>query len=266
MEFLELFELAKTAVLILVGGMTAAVIGVLFYKEGLTEVNPVRAVVVRNIWTSKPRALLETDFVTPGWEKKLREVTLENELSDPPIMKALTQDGTEIGIDLVISTQKIKTYPGDDEKTREAVVKAATKIDYSKRAEAILNRIKVYAQDALACCTLEDIVEGGEEKENDEKREGKKDKGKRAVIERIESTLKEKLPALEDEWGFEVIAEVRNLELPEKAKEVAEEAATAELEGTRIKTKAEAAGIDPRIVMIGDIIYDVARTLKGGKS
>lgn len=265
MEFLELFELAKIAVLVLVGGMAAAVIGVLRYKEGLIEVNPMRAVVVRNIWTSKPRALLETDFITPGWEKKLREVTLENEPSDPPIMKALTQDGTEIGIDLVISTQKIKEYPDDKDKARDAVVKAATKIDYDKRAAAILNRIKIYAQDALVCCTLEDIVEGG-----NEDREKEKDKGKRAVIERIENTLKEKLPAIENEWGFEVIAEVRNLELPEKAQEVAEESATAEQEGKRIKTKADAAGVDPKLIVIGDILYDAIRAVtasaKGGKS
>jgi len=260
MEFSEFFALAKTIVLVAVFAMAIAIVGILYYKEGLVEVSPARAWVVRNIWTSKARALLETDFIIPGWEKKLREVTLENEPRDPPIMKALTKDGTEVGVDLVFSTQKIDVG-GDNEESRLAVVRAATEINYDKRNEAIDNRIKIYLQDALVCCALEDIVEGNEENSG----------GKRATIQHIEETLKGKLDEIKNEWGFGLAIGVRNLELPEKAKEVAEESATAEQEGRRIKTKADAAGVEPWMVVASDGIYDVIRAIatgfkKGGNS
>ncbi len=255
MDFDTYFDLLKIAVLIMVIGLTLATITIIIFKEGLTEVSPKRAIVVRSIWLSTARALMKTGLIIPGVEKKLVEVTLENEPSDPPIMKALTKDGVEIGADLVIHTQRVVN-------DKDSVVKAATVIDYGKRTQAILQRIKIYVQDILVgCasngnsiegCTLESLIDGETKKE---------------IIKRLEDYVNGKLLSeVKEEWGIEVIIGVRNLELPEKVKEVAEEAATAELEGTRIAEKAKAAGVDPTTVFIGDTIYDAVRALKGGKS
>jgi len=235
-----------TIALITDAALTMASIIILLFKEGLIEVDPKRAVVVKNLWTGEPRALLPgTHLIIPGRDKKLLEVTLENEPSDPPIMKVFTGDGTEIEVDLVITTQKVLDNP-------EAVVRAGTVIDYKKRSEFVVERIKTYLQDAIIKYKLEDMIK---EKNVDKK-----------ILDEIEAgvnkALKEKVEA---EWGIEVEVGIKTIELPEKAKEVAEEAATAEREGERIRIKAEKAGVDPKLIVIGDIIYDALRALKGGK-
>ena len=96
-------EEEKMSVLIVVSLLTMAslliaAIVILFLKEGFIEVNPVRAVVVKNIWTGTPRALKAgAHQIILGWEKRLVEITLENEPSDPQILKVVTADGVEIG-------------------------------------------------------------------------------------------------------------------------------------------------------------------------
>jgi len=226
--------------------LTIASIITLLFKEGLIEVNPKRAVVVKNLWTGEPRALLPgTHLIIPGRDKKLLEITLENEPSDPPIMKVFTGDGTEIGVDLVITTQRVLDNP-------EAVVRAGTAIDYKKRSEFVVERIKTYLQDAVIKYKLEDMIR---DKNIDKK-----------TLDEIEASVNQALKEkVETEWGIRVEVGIRTMELPEKAKEVAEEAATAEREGERIRIKAEKAGVDPKLIVIGDIIYDALRALKGGK-
>jgi len=238
MEFTEIINQIIVLLVILVGGMLLVAIIIIFFKEGLIDVKPKRAVVVRNIWTSEAMAFMKTGYMIPGIHKKLMEITLENEPSSSPTINVLTQDGAEIGIKLVITTQQVIPHP-------DSVIKAATEINYEKRTEAILNRIKVYLQHALICCTLESIV-----------------KGEQGVFESTRNYLKTKLPDLSAEWGFKVEASICNIELPEKAKAATERYATARQEGRAAKAKADAAGINPLITVIGNTISDVLRTSK----
>lgn len=241
----------NTLVIITVILETSAVI-LLLFKEGLIEVNPMRAVVVKNIWTGKARALKAgMHLIIPGRDKKLLDITLENEPSDPQITKALTSEGIEIGVDWVITTQQVV------EDNDEAIVNAGTKINYEKRRELIIDRIKVYLQNAVKDFALEQIILNSDKQQTQEKLKSLEDTINRSIEENIEK-----------EWGIRVKIGIRNIELPAKAKEVAEEAATAEKEGERIHIKAKKAGVDPRFIVVGDIIYDIVRTLQetsGGK-
>lgn len=233
-------------------GLFITALIIVLFKEGLIEISPKRAVVYKNLWTGEAHALLPgTHLIIPGIHKRLPlEITLENEPSDPQIVKSFTNDGAEIGVDFVVFTQKI-VEDKDETAVKNAIVKAATAIDYKNRNTLILSRIKAFIQDMAITLSLEDIV-----------KDGKLDAKKLKEIEdHINDSL---LKSVKEEWGFDVDVQIENIQLPEKAKEVVEEAATAEKEGARIKTKADKAGVDPRWIVAGDMVYDAIRALKGG--
>lgn len=226
-------------------GLTIGALITLLFKEGLIKVNPRRNWVVKNLWTGIPRALDPgTHLIIPGWEEKLMEVTLENEPSDPRNAKVITGDAVEIEADYVIYHQEVVD-----------AVKAATVIDYKKRTELIEKRIVAYFQNEFSGHSLEDFfTEEGLKKTLD------KDK-----LKDIEDAVNNKLLIeVEKQWGINVEIQIENLRLPDKAREVAEEAATAEKEGQRIAKKAEKAGVAPELIVWGDIAYDVARAIVGG--
>ncbi|MBI5079356.1 SPFH domain-containing protein [Candidatus Wolfebacteria bacterium] len=229
-------------------GLLVAAVVILFFKEGFIEINPMRAVVVKNIWTGIPRALKAgAHQIIPGWEKRLVEITLENESSDPQILKVVTADGVEIGVDCVIYTQKVK----DDD---ESIVKVATKINYGQRKQLITERMKVRLQEAFADVYVEKFFS----KEDNEKNS--------QILKQAEKIVNDALVLdVEKEWGVEVNIRIQNIDLPEKLMEATEEMATAAKEGEKIKVKAEKAGVPTYMMVIGDIAYDIARALKGGK-
>jgi|GEM_PF-5682947 len=246
---MEIPELLVNIVLFLLGGLLIAAAVIIFFKEGQIEIGPKRAVVVKNIWTGIPHALFAgTYLIIPGVEKKMLEVTLENEPSDPDIITVITSDGVEIGVDFVIYTQRILV-------TAEAVVKAATVINYAKRRDLIIARIKAILQDYFSGIPIEDIFSVDEGKVN------------KTLIKDAETEADNRLKQdVEDQWGIEVKIQIHNIKPPDKLLEVAEESASAQKEGERIATKAKAAGdVDPRWVIVGDMIYDAVRALKGGK-
>ena len=231
--------------LILTAGLFVAAIGILFFKEGLIEVNTMRAVVCKNLWTGIPFALNPgMHQIIPGIHKKIMEVTLENEPSDPQICNVITGDGVSVGIDYIIYTQKVVNP-----------VKAATEIDYSKRQSLIVNRIKAFFQDQMTKSSTEDFI----------MKEGLKTKIKKDFLDDLEKAVNQSLvDNVENQWGIRGEIQVQNIELPEKLKEVVEEAATAEKEGERIRIKAAKAGVPPWLMTVGDIVYDIFRA-KGGK-
>jgi regulator of protease activity HflC (stomatin/prohibitin superfamily) len=227
-------------------GMLAAGIVILFFKEGQVEVGPNRSIVYKNLWTGEAKALGKGLWILiPGVYKKIVEVTLENETSDPQKCTVITGDGVSIDLDYVIYTQKV-VEP----------VKVATEINYEKRRDLILNRIKAYIQDQTTKYSTEDIVI----------KEGLKTKIKKDLLDEIERAVNQSLTSeVESPWGIKTEIQIQSMDLPEKLKEVVEEAATAEKEGERIRVKAEKAGVPSWLVALGDIVYDVFRTSKGGK-
>lgn len=245
MNVLIIFSLLTAA------GLLIAAVVILFYKEGFIEVNPVRAMVVKNIWTGKPRALKAgAHQIIPGWEKRLVEVTLENEPSDPQSLKVITADGVEVGVDCVIYTQKVK----DDD---ESIIKAATKINYNQRKQLIIERLKARLQDVFADIYIEDFFSKETNKKNSQ------------ILEQAEkivnTALSQDVENGEEGWGIKVDIQIQNVDLPEKLMEATEEMATAAKEGEKIKVKAEKAGVPAYLMVIGDIAYDIARAVKGGK-
>lgn len=236
------------ASLLTMAGLSIAAIVILFFKEGFIEINPMRAVVVKNIWTGEPRALKAgAHQIIPGWEKRLVEVTLENEPSDPQTLKVITADGVTIGVNCVIYTQKVKN---DD----KSIVDAATKINYSQRKQLIAERLKARLQDAFADVYVEDFFSKETDKKNSQ------------ILKQAEKTINDALFSdVEKEWGIEVDVQIQDVDLPEKLMEATEEMATAAKEGEKIKVKAEKAGVPAYMMVIGDIAYDIARALKGGK-
>ncbi|PJA41708.1 hypothetical protein CO177_00940 [Candidatus Wolfebacteria bacterium CG_4_9_14_3_um_filter_37_9] len=230
---------------VLVAGLFIAAIVTLFFKEGLIEVAPMRAVVCKNLWDGIPFALNKgMHQIIPGVHKKIREVTLENEPSDPQKCDVITGDGVGIGIDYVIYTQKVVNP-----------VKVVTEIDYEKRRGLITDRIKAYFQDQATKYSTEDFIA----------KEGLKIKIKKDLLNDVENDVNQSLvDGVENQWGIRVEIQVQNIKLPQKLEEVVEEAATAEKEGERIRVKAEKAGVPPWLMAIGDMIYDVVRATKGG--
>jgi len=222
--------------------LISAVAGIIF-KEGMVEVKPNREVVVNNIWTGLSVPFSQgTWFLIPGIKKKLKDVTLENEPSNPDITKAVTADGTEIGVDYVITVQCVVKS-----------VLAVTRINYDKRVELINVRLRALFQDELSGLKMEDLLFSDSATEVLSKNKMKE----------IEKNVNDAYAALEaDEkksWGIKVEVQLVNLLLPTKLAEVAEEAATAKKEGERIATKAKAAGVAPWVMAVGDILYDLTR-------
>ncbi len=250
---MNIMGIVIVAGLVLVFGALISAVLVLLYKEGLIEVSPKRAVVYKNIWTGKPEALLAgMHQIIPGIHKKLLEVTLENEPSDPEVVKVITADGIQISVDVVIYTQQVgvenEEVKGEEkeEVLKVAIVKAATVIDYKNRRSLIWDRIKAHLQYVIAGIQMDDIFS--------------KNKTNQKIIDEAESYINDQLKQkVGEEWGIQVEARVEGMKPPEKLLEVAEEVATAEKEGIKIKQKADAAHVDPRLVMIGDIAYDIAR-------
>ncbi len=226
-------------------GLTIGALITLIFKEGLIEVDPRRNWVIKNIWTGIPRALDPgTHLIIPGWEEKLMEVTLENEPSDPRNAKVITGDAVEIEVDYVIFHQEVVN-----------AVMAATVIDYKKRTNLIEKRIVAYFQNEFSGHSLEEFFTGDELKKTLDK----------DILKTIEDNINGLLVSdVKNVWGIMVEIQIENLRLPDKAREVAEEAATAEKEGKRIAVKAKSAGVAPELVVWGDIAYDVARAIVGG--
>jgi len=230
---------------IVVAGLFTAAVAILFFKEGLIEVSTMRAVVCRNLWDGIPFALDKgMHQIIPGVHKKIKEVTLENEPSDPQRCDVITGDGVSIGVDYIIYTQKVVDP-----------VKAATEINYDKRRDLVINRIKAYFQDQMTKSSTEDFVT----------KEGLKTKIKQDFLDELEKAINKSLfDDVEGQWGIKIEIQVQNIDLPEKLKEVVEEAATAEKEGERIRVKALKAGVPPWLMAVGDIVYDIFRAKKGG--
>ena len=242
-------------ILILIFGLLGAALIVLLLKGGMVEIDPTSSVVVKNIWTGVPRALLPgMHFIIPGWEERLEDVTLKNETSDPQALKVLTADPAELEVDYVIFTFKIPFDPKGQTstfiETMNAVVKAATQIDYKKRQELVISRIKAEMQSVFGEKRLDEIYGP----------DSKIDKKALEVIEvEVNEILKEKI---QDEWGFYVEVQIENANLPEKIQRAIEKAIVAEREGKAIAEKAKGAGVSPWLIAIGEMISDLNRSNK----
>jgi hypothetical protein len=215
----------------------------IIFKEGMIEVKPNKAVVISNIWSGSTKTLEQGNrIIIPGVQKKLKDVTLENEPSNPDIIKMVTADGTELGVDYVITEQRV-VDPG----------LAVTRINYDKRSELINVRLRALFQDELSGLRMEELLFS-----NDNSKVLSKEK-----MKAIEDNVNRAYAAIEADpnkrWVIKVEIQLVNLQLPEKLAEVAEEAATAKKEGQRINVKAKAAGVAPWMMVLGDIIYDIAR-------
>lgn len=210
------------------------------------EIGPKRAVVFKNIWSGEAIAFLPGSYnINPIVYKLIDvDITLENEPSDPKQIETMSADGMKTSLDYVIVTQKIPA-------NKESIIKAATEIDYKNREKLINIKIQAYAQNEMVRILVQDIIDETKKKDS--------------ILQQIEDGINTSLETLLNDWGIEVKIETTNLILPEKIDEVAEESATAVKEGTRIKDKAIAAGVDPTVMAIIDGIYDVVRTMKGGK-
>lgn len=235
-------------VIIVVALLFLAAVAVLIFQEGKVEVDPKKSVVYKNVITGNPFAYFAgLHFFIPGLHKRLADVTLQNEPSDPPLTRVITGDAVNVDVDYVIFTQLVINP-----------VLAATKIDFVKRRELIIARIEAFMQNHFLDASMEDIFTAVDSKAVVNK----------SFVKGIENLINTDLERdVEAEWGICVKAEIENVIPPQKVAEVAEESATAEKEGKRIKTKAEAAGIPAWLSAVGDIFSDVARTRgpKGGK-
>lgn len=249
-----IWEFAITAVV--VGFFVAMVLSFVF-KEGLVEVDPYQAVVVKNIWTGVARGLTAgTHQIIAGWEEKLGVATLKNEPSDPPVVNVITKDAVEIGVDYVIHTQKVVDAVN--------AVKAITAIKYEDRSSLIQTRIRGYLQGKTKDYSAEDdLIEVVAMVDQNGKRVEKR-RPNMTLIGDIQQAVNTALSEVETEWGIKVDIRIQNLILPQKLMEVAEEAATAQREGQRIKDKADAANVSPWLMTIGDIVADVVKVVKGG--
>jgi len=255
---MSIMNILLWAAIIAVFGALAAALIILFFKEGLVEVSPKRAVAYKNIWTGKAFALLPgMHQIIPGIHKKLVDlITLENEPSDPEIIKVITADGIQISVDAIIYTQQVGGGIEEEGELREAIVNVATVIDYEKRRSFIWDRVKTYIQEAVAGIEMDEIFS--------------KDETNKKIIGKIKRYVNRQLKAkIETEWGIKVEVGIEDIKPPQKLLEVAEEVATAKKEGQKIREKAIEAGVEAELVMIGDIAYDIAIGLgtmfKGGK-
>ncbi len=233
--------------ILIIAGFFAAAVVTLILQEGRVEIDPMQAVVVKNIWTGEASALTQgMHFIIPGISKRLVDVTLKNEPSDPPPAHVSTADGTELGVDYVIYTQQVQNDPA-------AIVNAATKIDYAKRNEFIKARIEADLESAFIAHNFADIW---------------KDALNKTTLQQIQEGVNDELERqTTTQWGINVEIRIQDIDFPSKFQEAAADEATAEKEGSAIKKKAEAAGVPPTIIAVGDIITDFFETFnrKGQK-
>ena len=81
-----------------------------FFKTGKKEINPNEALVYKNQWTGKAKVKMAgMTILTPGINKEITRVSLKDEPHDPAETKINLSDGTEIGVDYVITKQKLLT-------------------------------------------------------------------------------------------------------------------------------------------------------------
>mgnify|MGYP001568945515 CR=1 FL=1 len=246
--------LIESLVIFALLSLTAIIIVIIFFKTGKKEINPNEALVYKNQWTGKAKVKMAgTTILTPGINKEITRVSLKDEPHDPAETKINLSDGTEIGVDYVITKQKVVDP-----------IKSAIEINYEDRDKIIRKRIEVFFQDELVKYSGKSFVL--EEKENGKKTIKKKDEELKLAMETTETAVNRKIKdTIEKNWGIEVEIGIENFNLPPKLLEVAEEAATAVTEGERIKIKAQNAGVDVKWVFLGDIITDAIRAYKGEK-
>ena len=252
-----MLESAGLILFLIIAGLFVAMVLVWLFKDGLIEVGPYEAVVVKNIWTGTARGLAAgMHQIIAGWEERLGTATLKNEPSDPPVVNVITKDAVEIGVDYIIHTQQVVD-----------AVKAVTVIRYEDRGSLIQIRIRGYLQGEMKKYSAEDdlieVVVIPPPKEGEKATERRRPN--MAIISDIQGAIITLLVEVLDQWGIKVEIRIQNLILPSKLTEVAEEAATAQREGQRIKDKAEAAGVSPWLMAIGDVVADVAKLAGGGK-
>jgi len=235
--------------------------------KGRVEVNPKEAVVCKNMWTGSAFALRRgTHWIILGLHRILKTVSLRSEPWDPDIFMVTTADPTEVGVDLVIFNQYVRgdretgpQVPMLDPDGIDPIVKAATRINYDKRNELILERAKAEAQTVLGEYRFDTLY-------NQEiNPETKKPKGlNRELIKRISDQLNDLLEeSVSLPWGIEVKARIENLVFKIAIQEAVSDLIVADNEGEAIHRKAEKSKANPNIIAAGEIIANIAEIFKG---
>lgn len=236
------------------------------------EVPPATALVYNNIWTGKPDCVLPgTETLTPGLDRILeKEVSLRNEAQDPKKVEFTTKDGIPIEVDFLIKRQQVG-FPGmpnrleDFDKTqkkllKEAAIKAVTKITYKDRESVILSRHIAVLKETLGQHTYNELFQDANLAEGDS---GKLNK---IFMKKIEKEVNEEL--LKDEatteWGFWNELDLENINLPEILRKSREQSASANMAGKAIADKANAAGVDPTVMVIADALFGFLGSNRGG--
>lgn len=211
------------------------------------EVEPKTAVVVKDLWSGKTEALFAgSHTLRPGRDKVVQTVSLKDEPSDPPIMQVTTSDRIELGVNIVIHEQRVLDYTED----KTAVLRAALNIDYAQRTTFVLARIAACLQKIFIELKLEQVY---------------KDNGidKAQAIE-IENNINEYLKKeVTEPWGIKVVVKFQDLVLPARLMETAEESETAVKKGKATNERAIAAGVDPTVAYIGEVLVDAIAAFKG---
>lgn len=227
---------------------------IIVFKTGKKEIEPGEALVYKNQWSGKTySAGAGTIILKPGIEKIVKEkVSLRNEPRDPEPVTITLADGNDITVEYEITTQKIVNP-----------VKAVTAINYDKRDALIDSRIKTYFLDSFVGVSGEELIT--ETKTGDKVTKGRKEDFIKKILENAEKEINEQLKReVEENWGIETIIGIERFVLPPKLTEVIGEASTSKHEGERIKTKAEAAGVNPNMAFILDAMSDIVGMWKGG--
>ena len=236
------------------------------------EVKPATAMVYNNQWTGRPGAFLPgTHIMIPFVERRLEEVTLRNEARNPSNVMLFTGDGIELEVDYIIRRQQIG-YPSTDpvlrarfardpRLLRERAVMAATAIDYKNRNDLIQTRIVAALQQELERHTYNELFPGADITKGEA---GKLDERRKNEIEEAVNRELARDPVTQ-EWGFAIEMDLEDYDLPDRLRRARERKVSAQMEGTALREKAAAAGINPTVFVVADALSDIFRTAKDTK-
>lgn len=226
----------------------------LSFVGGNVEVEPQHAEVFKNTISGNTHVLLAGTHSIKPWEKRLKTIELRNKPHDPPATQVKTFDPIEIGVDYAITDFEIPNK-------KEAVNLVFTKIEYDKRLENTIMKIRVFLQNAVGRRSFNAIYV---EQQAEEKVEHQVN---RDMVTKIEEEVNKELQTLLSAWGLIVKIQIHNLIVPQAVTNAMEDEVKARHAGKAIRKQADEIGDAPHAkeIIIARTLVDLFNAWKGGK-
>lgn len=236
------------------------------------EVKPATALVYNDQWSGENLCELPgTVLLDPGRHRVIETVSLRNEAQNPSNVKLFTADGVEIEVDYILRRLQVG-YPDmperwqdvDKDRLCRCAINAVTKIEYAKREDKIKTRVVACLQAALEKRTLNELFSDVKKDEagavtqvtvNTEAKEHLETEVNRSIREDIVTGVNED-GTEEEGWGFWVVMDLEDYNLPVVIRAARERKSAARMAGEALKDELTAAGVtDPqkRAELVGNI-------------